>query len=41
MGIKLQEERKSVGVEAILVYLGHPHPEYKNAQAYLIDRLRM
>jgi acetyl esterase/lipase len=40
MGLKLEEKLKTVGVECILVYPGHPHPQYKNCQEYLIDRLR-
>lgn len=40
LGIKLLEKCKAVGVEAILVYPGQTHPQYKNAAAFLIDRLR-
>src|SRR5438105_1297846 len=40
LGIKLAEKLKEVGVEAILVYPGHEHPQYKNSADYLIDRLR-
>jgi acetyl esterase/lipase len=40
MGLKLQEKLKAVGVECILVYPGHPHPQYKNSADFLIDRLR-
>ncbi len=40
MGIKLAEKLKEVGIEAILVYPGHSHPQYKNSADYLIDRLR-
>jgi acetyl esterase/lipase len=40
MGLKLEEKLKAVGVECILVYPGHPHPQYKNSHEYLIDRLR-
>jgi acetyl esterase/lipase len=40
MGMKLAEKLKSVGVDVVLSYNGHPDSNYKNAQAYLIDRLR-
>jgi acetyl esterase/lipase len=40
MGQKLAEKLKSVGVEVILVYPGHAHPQYKTSADYLIDRLR-
>ena len=39
MGVKLEERLKSVGVDVVLVHPGRPHPKYKNAAAYLIDRL--
>jgi acetyl esterase/lipase len=39
LGIKLAEKLKSVGVEYVLVYPGHPHPKYKNSADYLIDHL--
>jgi acetyl esterase/lipase len=39
LGIQLAERLKSVGVEVVLVYPGHPHPKYKNSTEYLIDRL--
>jgi acetyl esterase/lipase len=40
MGLKLAERLQAVGVECILVYPGHPHPQYKNSADFLIDRLR-
>jgi acetyl esterase/lipase len=40
LGIKLAEKLKSAGVEVILVYPGQPHPKYKNATEFLIDRLK-
>jgi acetyl esterase/lipase len=40
LGLKLEEKLKAVGVECILVYPGHEHPQYKNSAAFLIDRLR-
>jgi acetyl esterase/lipase len=40
MGLKLEEKLKATGVECILVYPGHTHPQYPNSAAYLIDRLR-
>jgi acetyl esterase/lipase len=40
LGIKLEEKLKSVGVDVVLVYPGHPHPMYKTSTDYLIDRLR-
>jgi acetyl esterase/lipase len=39
LGIKLAEKLKSVGVDVVLVYPGHPHPKYKNSTDYLIDHL--
>jgi hypothetical protein len=39
MGVKLAEKCKEVGVECILVHPGIKDPPYKNATAYLIDRL--
>ncbi len=39
-GIKLAERLEKVGVEVIVVYPGHEHPEYKNSAAFLIDRLK-
>lgn len=39
LGIKLVEKLKSVGVDVILVYPGHPHSKYKTSTDYLIDRL--
>jgi acetyl esterase/lipase len=40
LGMKLADKLQSVGVEAILVYPGHPHAQYKNSAQYLIDRLK-
>ncbi len=40
MGLKLEEKLKATGVECILVYPGHPHPQYKRSADFLIDRLR-
>jgi acetyl esterase/lipase len=40
MGLKLEEKLKAIGVECILVYPGHTHPQYKNSSDFLIDRLR-
>jgi acetyl esterase/lipase len=40
MDLKLEEKLKANGVECILVYPGHPHPQYKNSSEFLIDRLR-
>ncbi len=39
LGIKLAEKLKSVGVEVHVVWPGHPDPEYKNAQEFLIKKL--
>ncbi|HKB05944.1 MAG TPA: alpha/beta hydrolase [Gemmataceae bacterium] len=40
LGIILMEKLKAAGVEAILVYPGHPHEKYKTSADYLIDRLK-
>jgi acetyl esterase/lipase len=40
LGMKLAEKLKSVGVEVILVYPGHPDARYRNSAEFLIDRLR-
>lgn len=40
MGLKLAEKLKGVSVDVIIIYPGTTHPKYKNAQAYLIDRLK-
>ena len=40
MGMKLAEKLKSLGVDVVLSYTGHPDSKYANAQAYLIDRLK-
>jgi acetyl esterase/lipase len=39
LGIKLAEKLKSMGMDVVLVYPGHPHPKYKNSTDYLIDHL--
>jgi acetyl esterase/lipase len=39
MGVKLAERLKAVGVDVVLVHPEQPHPEYKSAADYLIDRL--
>ncbi len=39
LGIKLQEKLKSLGVDVILVYPGHPNSMYKNSTEYLIGHL--
>jgi acetyl esterase/lipase len=40
MGMKLAEKLKELGVDVVLSYNGNPHPQYANAYAYLIDRLK-
>ena len=40
LGMILMEKLKAAGVEAILVYPGHPHEKYKTSADYLIDRLK-
>ncbi len=40
MGMMLAEKLKKLGVDVVLSYTGHPHPQYANAQAYLIERLK-
>ncbi|HEV3145082.1 MAG TPA: alpha/beta hydrolase [Gemmataceae bacterium] len=40
LGIKMEEKLKSLGVDVILVYPGHPNAKYKNSTEYLIDYLR-
>jgi acetyl esterase/lipase len=40
MGMKLAEKLKNLGVDVVLSYNGNPHPQYPNAQVYLIERLR-
>ena len=40
LGMKLAERLKELGVDVVLSYNGHPDPRYKNAAAYLIDRLK-
>jgi len=39
LGIKMEEKLKSLGVDVILVYPGHPNAKYKNTTEYLIDYL--
>jgi len=39
LGVMLMEKLKAVGVEAILVYPGHPNEKYKTSADFLIDRL--
>jgi acetyl esterase/lipase len=39
LGIKLAEKLKATGVDAVLVYPGHPDKKYKNSADYLIDHL--
>lgn len=40
LGIKLAERLEKAGVEAIVIYPGKTHPQYKNTAAFLIDRLK-
>jgi acetyl esterase/lipase len=40
LGLKLAEKLKEKGVEVILAYPDKPDPKYKNANAYLLDRLK-
>jgi acetyl esterase/lipase len=40
MGLKLAERLKAAGVECILVYPGHTHPQYRTSADFLIDRLK-
>ena len=40
MGMMLAEKLKSVGVDVVLSYAGHPDANYKSSTEYLIDRLR-
>ena len=40
MGMKLAEKLKSLNVDVVLSYTGHPDPRYKNSAAYLIERLK-
>jgi acetyl esterase/lipase len=40
MGMKLAAKLKELGVDVVLSYTGNPSPQYKNANAYLIDRLK-
>jgi hypothetical protein len=40
MGMKLAEKLKSVNVDVVLSYTGHPDAKYKSSTEYLVDRLR-
>jgi hypothetical protein len=40
LGMKLAERLKEIGVDVVLSHTGNPHPHYKSAQAYLIERLK-
>ncbi|MBI3823407.1 MAG: alpha/beta hydrolase [Planctomycetes bacterium] len=40
MGMKLAEKLRDLKVDVVLSYTDHPDPRYKNAQAYLLDRLK-
>lgn len=40
LGMKLAEKLKAAGVDVVLFYPGHGHPDYKSTSQYLIDRLR-
>jgi acetyl esterase/lipase len=40
MGMKLAEKLKDLGVDVVLSYNGNPNPQYRSAQAYLIERLK-
>jgi acetyl esterase/lipase len=40
MGMKLAEKLKTLGVEVVLSYTGHPDSRYPNAAAFLIEHLR-
>ena len=39
LGIKLKEKLDALGVDAVLVYTGHPHAKYNSSKDYLIDHL--
>jgi acetyl esterase/lipase len=39
MGMKLEEKLKSLGVEVVFAYTGHPNEMYPNSQAFLIGHL--
>jgi len=39
LGLMLMEKLQAAGVEAILVYPGHPNEKYKTSADFLIDRL--
>ena len=39
MGVKLKEKLDANGIDCVLVHTGKPHPNYKSAADYLIDRL--
>jgi acetyl esterase/lipase len=40
MGMMLAAKLKTVGVDVVLSYTGHPDKQYPNSAAYLIDRLK-
>lgn len=40
MGMKLAEKLRELKVDVVMSYTGHPDANYKDHQAYLIDRLR-
>ena len=40
MGMKLAEKLKTLNVEVVLSYTGHPDSRYANASAFLIEHLR-
>lgn len=40
MGVKFEERLKAAGVDCVLVHQDKPHPQYKSAADYLIDRLK-
>ncbi len=39
LGIALEEKLKATGLDAVLVYPGHPSAKYRSSTDYLIDRL--
>jgi acetyl esterase/lipase len=40
LGLKLAEKLRTVNVEVILVYPGHPDPRYRSSADFLIERLK-
>ena len=40
LGMLLEEKLKATGVEVVLVYPDRPHPRYKSAAQFLIERLK-